>query len=63
MIGIRNKPETVKLTNMETGEIKIYKSLYSAINETKHAWKYIEVRNGKVDDGIKTEIINSERIK
>ena len=48
---------------METGEIKIYKSLYSAINETKHAWKYIEVRNGKVDDGIKTEIINSERIK
>ena len=63
LIEIRNRPVTVKLTNMETGEIKIYKSLYSAINETKHGWKYFEARNGKVDDGIKTEIINSERIR
>ena len=38
--GIRNKPATVKLTNMETGEIKIYKSLYSAMRETKHGWRY-----------------------
>ena len=61
LIGIRNKPVTVKLTNMETGEIKIYKSLYSAINETKHGWRYLEARNGKLDNGVKIEILNSEK--
>ena len=61
LIGIRNKPVSVKLTNMETGEIKIYKSLYKAINETKHGWRYLEARNGKVDNGFKIEILNSEK--
>ena len=63
LIGIRNKPVTVKLTNMETGEIKIYKPLYSAIRETKHCWRYLESRDGKVDDGFKIEILNSEKPK
>ena len=55
LIGIRNKPVTVKLTNMKT--------LYSAINENKHDWRYLEARNGKVDSGIKIEILNSEKPK
>ena len=61
LIGIRNKPVIVKLTNLETGEIKIHKSLYSAIRETKNCWRYLESRDGKVEDGFKIEILNSEK--
>ena len=61
--GIRNKPVTIKLINMETGEIKIYKSLCSAMRETKHGWRYLKACDGKVDDGFKIEILNSEKLK
>ena len=57
LIGIRNKLVSVKLTNMETGEI--HKLLYCAIRETKHCWRYLESRDGKVDNGYKIETLNS----
>ena len=44
-------------TNIETGNIKIYKSLFSAIRETKHCWRYLESRDGKIDDRFKIEIL------
>ena len=57
LIGIRNKPVIVKLTNIETGNIKTYKSLFSVIRETKHWWRYLESRDGKIEDGFKIEIL------
>ena len=57
LIGIRNKPVIVKLTNIETGNIKIYKSLFIVIRETKHCWRYLESRDGKIEDGFKIEIL------
>ena len=56
LIRIRNNPVSVRLTNVETGEIKIYTSLYKAMNETRHSWRYLKARNGKVDEGFKIEI-------
>ena len=57
LIRIRNNPVSVRLTNVETGEIKIYTSLYKAMNETRHSWRYLKARNGKVDKGFKIEIL------
>ena len=57
LIRIRNNPVSVRLTNVETGEIKIYTSLYKAMNETRHSWRYLKARNGKVDEGFKIEIL------
>ena len=31
------------------------------MRKTKHGWRYLEARDGKVDDGFKKEIINSEK--
>ena len=57
LIRIRNNPVSVRLTNVETGEIKIYTSLYKAMNETRHSWRYLKARHGKVDEGFKIEIL------
>ena len=57
LIKIRNNPVSVRLTNVETGEIKICTSLYKATNETGHSWRYLKARHGKVDEGFKIEIL------
>ena len=54
---IRNNPVSVRLTNVETGEIIIYTSLYKAMNGTGHGFRYLKARNGKVDEGFKIEIL------
>ncbi|XP_065658700.1 uncharacterized protein LOC136083224 [Hydra vulgaris] len=56
---IKNKPVTIKLTNIETGEETVYKSLYSAMSGTGHGYRYLEMRDGKIDNGYKIEILNS----
>ena len=57
LIRIRNNSVSVRLTNVETGEIKIYTSLYKTTNETGHSWRYLKARHGKVDEGFKIEIL------
>ncbi|XP_065642664.1 uncharacterized protein LOC136074288 [Hydra vulgaris] len=47
---IRKEPVTVKLTNIDTGEEIIYKSLYKAMKETKHGFGYFELRDDKSDN-------------
>ena len=59
---IRKKPVTVRLTNVETGEVIEYNSLYKAIRETRHGWQYLESRDGKVDNGFKIELLNSDKL-
>ena len=58
---IRHKPVTVRLTHVETGEVIEYNSLYKAIREIKRSWQYIESRDGKIDNGYKIEILNSDK--
>ena len=58
---IRKRPVTVRLTNVKTGEVIEYNSLYKVIRETRHGWQYLESRDGKVDDGFKIEILNSDK--
>ncbi|XP_065653024.1 uncharacterized protein LOC136080335 [Hydra vulgaris] len=48
---------------METGEVKIYKSFYSAMQDTKDGWRYLELRDEKVDNGFKIEIFKFLREK
>ena len=58
---IRKKPVTVRLIMVETGEVIEYNSLYKAMRETRHGWQYLESRDGKVDNGFKIEILNSDK--
>ena len=58
---IRKKPVTVRLTHVETGDVIEYNSLFKAIRETRRGWQYLESRNGKVDNGYKIEILNSDK--
>ncbi|XP_065642087.1 uncharacterized protein LOC124807031 [Hydra vulgaris] len=60
---IRTNPTTIKLTNIETGEVKIYNSLYDYIRKEKRCKSYAEKYNGKVKNGVKIEIIKSENEK
>ncbi|XP_065681592.1 uncharacterized protein LOC136095226 [Hydra vulgaris] len=60
---IRTNPTTIKLTNVETGEVKVYNSLYDYIRKEKHCKSYAEKYNGKVKNGVKIEIIKSENEK
>jgi hypothetical protein len=53
---IRNNPRTVTLTNVETGEVTVYKSLYKAGIETNLRWQYFLMNNGNVVNGIKIEV-------
>ena len=52
---IRKEPTLVKLTNVVTGEITTYKSLYEASKETKHGCGYFTRHDGNVIKGIKVE--------
>jgi signal peptidase I len=61
--SIRKKPVSVKTTNIETGDVVEYRSLYEAMKKTGHGWRYLERRDGKVEDGIKIEIVNSEKLE
>lgn len=54
---IRKEPTLVKLTNVVTGEITTYKSLYEASKETKHGCGYFTRHDGNVIKGIKVEVI------
>ncbi|DAC81567.1 TPA_asm: hypothetical protein [Hydra adintovirus] len=60
---IRTDPWGIKLTNMETGEVKNYKSFYDYNKKEKHSKTYIFSRNGKIVDGVKIEIIRASKEK
>ena len=52
---IRTNPTTIKLTNVDTGIVTTYDSLYKAYQETRHGCGYFMRNNGKVIDGIRIE--------
>ena len=54
---IRKNPTTIKLTNVNTGTVTTYGSLYKAYQETQHGCGYFIRNNGKVIDGIRIEVI------
>ena len=57
LIKIRNNPVSVRLTNVETGEVIEYKSTYEATKKTGRSWRYLKARHEKVDEGFKIEIL------
>ncbi|DAC81561.1 TPA_asm: hypothetical protein [Hydra adintovirus] len=56
---VRTNPITVKLTNLETGEVKVYKSFYEYVKKEKHSKSYLDNNNGKVKNNVKIEMIKS----
>lgn len=52
---IRTNPKTVETTNVETGEVTIYPSMYKAEKAMKHRWDYFIGNNGKVVKGMLIE--------
>jgi hypothetical protein len=57
--AIRHNPKTVTITNVETGEVTCYKSLYKAGIATNRRWDYFLVNNGNVVNGQKIEVSSS----
>jgi hypothetical protein len=53
---IRTNPVSVKLTNVDTGEVTSYGSLYKATTTTHHGSKFLIRNNGKVVDGMLIEV-------
>ena len=53
---IRNNPRKVILTDVVTGETKMYGSLYKAYATTGHECNYFCKNSGKIVDGIKIEV-------
>ena len=53
---IRNNPRKVTLTNVETGAVTTYHSLYKAAKSTGRACIYFKRNNGKIVDDMKIEI-------
>ena len=53
---IRTNPISVKLTNVDTGEVTLYTSLYKATTTTHHGSRFLIRNNGKVVDGILIEV-------
>lgn len=53
---IRTNPISVKLTNVDTGEVTSYSSLYKASSATHHACNFFTRNNGKVIDGRMIEV-------
>lgn len=53
----RNRPCRVQLTNVETGEVTSYESIYKASPATQHGYGFFYRNKGKVVDGIKYELI------
>ncbi|XP_065680023.1 uncharacterized protein LOC136094334 [Hydra vulgaris] len=60
---IRTDPWEIKLTNIETGEVKNYKSFYAYNKKEKRSKTYIFSKNGKIVDGVKIEIIRASKEK
>ena len=56
LLTIRNNPRKVTLTNVETGDVSTYHSLYQAVKATKHGYDYFKRRNGKIYKGVKIEM-------
>ena len=54
---IRTNPTLVKLTNVSTGEVESYDSLYKACAATRHGSGFFIRNNGKVVDGIIIEVV------
>lgn len=54
---IRTNPTSVKLTNVDTGEVISHGSLYKASKATNHGCGFFIRNNGKVVDGIMYEVI------
>ncbi len=54
---IRTNPMKVKLTNVETGEETLYKSMYRLMKDTKRSYDYYRARDGCIADGVKIEIL------
>ena len=52
---IRANPKTIKLTNVDTGKITTYDSLYKASQDTKHGCGFFVRNNGKIVDGMLIE--------
>src|SRR6478609_3291826 len=46
--SIRNNPKSVKIRDLETGEVTTYPSIYKAGRAIGHAAKFITGNNGKV---------------
>ena len=57
LLSIRNNPTFVNLTNVDTGEVTSYPSLYKASRATNHGCGFFDRNNGKVINGIKYEIV------
>jgi len=45
---IRNRPKKVVFTDIETGEVTTYDSIYKAVKATGYAGIYMQKRNGEV---------------
>jgi hypothetical protein len=54
---IRTNPTTIKLTNVATGQVTTYGSLYKAYQDTKHGCGFFMRNNGKEVDGILIEVM------
>jgi len=54
---IRTNPKSIKLTNVDTGEVTAYGSLYKASLATKHGGGFFIRNNGKVVDGILIDVM------
>ena len=53
---IRTNPTTIKLTNIDTGEVTTYGSLYKAYQETQHGCGFFERNKEKVVDRMLIEV-------
>lgn len=56
LVENHENPRAVRITNIETGEVKCYSSLYKAKLDIGHGSGYYIRNNGKVVDGIKIEV-------
>jgi hypothetical protein len=54
--NIRTNPKSVETTNVETGEVTIYPSIYKAEKTLKHRWDYFINNNGKISKGNLIEV-------
>ena len=54
---IRTNPKSIKLTNVDTGEVTAYGSLYKASLATKHGGGFFIRNNGKVVHGILIDVM------
>lgn len=56
LLTIRKNPRKVTLTNVKTGDVTSYHSLYKAVKSTGLSFTYFKRNNGKIVDGMKIEM-------